>query len=96
MFLLEFALVWGAPITILAVFLFLLGLLVDLIVKRQFDGFFLLTIYLTLIYLKSGSVVSGGLFLVSFMCYASRGILVLNGIGRKVEKMQLNKRVSPS
>ena len=90
-FLLEYALVWGAPITFIIVSLFALGMFADLVLRRQFDGFFLITVYLTFIFLKSGTVVSGGLFLVGFFYYAARGVLVLTGVRRGSMSFQLKK-----
>lgn len=76
-FLLEFALVWGVPIAATLVILFLIGIFSHFKQNNQFDGFFLIVCYLTFVFLKSGTVVTGGLFLVGFFYYASRGLLTL-------------------
>lgn len=76
-FLLEFLITFGAPLTSFLLVGFLIGLVRSLLTRDGIDGFLLIVIYFTLIYLKSGSVISGWLFVTGLFYYFGIGVQII-------------------
>ncbi len=76
-FILEFLIVFGLPLTCLLFVGFLVGIIGSYLSKDGFEGFLFIVVYFSIIFLKSGSVISGWLFVLGQFYYFGIGVQII-------------------
>lgn len=92
-FILESIITWGAPISIFYLSFALIGLYGAYKSRDGFDMFIMISIYFMVIYLKSGSILSGWLFAAGVFHFFGRGLVE---IGNLAPDMPTVRRMRPT